>query len=704
MKLAGAAFQFDDVVVNREAFQVSKAGVPLTLEPKAIRVLVYLAENRQRAVGKGELLEAVWPETSVTDNALTRVIAQLRKALHDNSRQPRYIETVPTLGYRFIADVIDAQAAGPSVAPVAVPQRVSSRRLWLSLAAFVALAAASAAIWSGTQRPAAQIEKVVQFTTTQGLDTGLSFSPDGSAIVFASDRSGWFEIFVRPAAIGGHEIQLTNDGSQNVQPVWSPDGKSIAYTSIGNRGIYVVPALGGPPHRLTTFGSSPTWSPDSSAIAFRSEGVYAMSIGDQMPSSTSTIWIVPANGGTARPVEAARKLAARQSHPRFAPDGRLFFLVFNDLFSANLWWCRPESGEAAQLALRLPFIHDYQFTGDGDLLIAATAADSGGVISRIARNQKTPVPLLRTDQALPGSLAMSRDGRRLAYTSVRLTSNLWRLRLTAAGEAEGESEPITRDIDQRNCLPTLSPDGSHIAWYVRRLGLPGKIWVANSDGSAAVPLTPDTTRDSIPSWMPGGQALVLAKIAGGRTEWRSVALTDRSEKVLASVSRQAGAPRVAPDGKSAVFTDPEGPVVNVWKAAFDGSPPVQLTFDLEGASFPAWSPDGRWLVVQLARGDDTRLAVMPSSGGTPVEIVSTPGKNWSHSWAPDSDRIAYAGFHDGQWQLYWVSRTSGATRQITRFEDSNGFVRYPAWAPDGRSIVFERTANMGNIFLADLTP
>src|SRR5688500_20317530 len=79
-------------------------------------VLHYLVENRGRLVSKEELIQAVWGETFVTDNALTRVIAQLRKALGDSAKQARYIETVPTQGYRFIAAVEEVEAPQAAVA------------------------------------------------------------------------------------------------------------------------------------------------------------------------------------------------------------------------------------------------------------------------------------------------------------------------------------------------------------------------------------------------------------------------------------------------------------------------------------------------------------------------------------------------------------------------------------------------------------
>jgi serine/threonine-protein kinase len=98
-------YQFFDVRVDLNSFKVFKGDRAVHLEPKAFEVLVFLIENRGRLIGKQELLDAVWKGAFVTENAMTRVIAQLRKALGDDSKEAKYIETAPTLGYRFIPDV-----------------------------------------------------------------------------------------------------------------------------------------------------------------------------------------------------------------------------------------------------------------------------------------------------------------------------------------------------------------------------------------------------------------------------------------------------------------------------------------------------------------------------------------------------------------------------------------------------------------------
>ena len=98
-------FRFADVEVREREFRLLKRGEVLPVEPKAFRVLLYLLHNPLKLVPKDELLDAVWGNTAVSENSLARSIALLRRLLGDDLHSPRYIETVATVGYRFVADV-----------------------------------------------------------------------------------------------------------------------------------------------------------------------------------------------------------------------------------------------------------------------------------------------------------------------------------------------------------------------------------------------------------------------------------------------------------------------------------------------------------------------------------------------------------------------------------------------------------------------
>ncbi|HVG38201.1 MAG TPA: winged helix-turn-helix domain-containing protein [Pyrinomonadaceae bacterium] len=99
------AYKFDDVVVDCRDFRVLKKDEPRRITPRAFEVLVFLLAHHGRVVSKQELFDQVWKESFVTDNALTRMIKEIRQVIGDAADAPRYIETVPKRGYRFMAVV-----------------------------------------------------------------------------------------------------------------------------------------------------------------------------------------------------------------------------------------------------------------------------------------------------------------------------------------------------------------------------------------------------------------------------------------------------------------------------------------------------------------------------------------------------------------------------------------------------------------------
>src|SRR5450631_1328653 len=110
-----SVFRFADVEVREREFSIIKAGEVLAVEPKAFRVLLFLLRNPGKLIGKEELLNAVWGDAAVTDNSLARSVALLRRLLGDEARDPRYIETVATVGYRFIGKVVVTEDAAESL-------------------------------------------------------------------------------------------------------------------------------------------------------------------------------------------------------------------------------------------------------------------------------------------------------------------------------------------------------------------------------------------------------------------------------------------------------------------------------------------------------------------------------------------------------------------------------------------------------------
>ena len=114
-------YEFDDVKIDCRNFQILKNGAARRITPRAFEVLLYLIENAGRVVGKQELFDEIWKESFVTDNALTRMVKEIRRVIGDEADAPRYIETVPKRGYRFIAQTsapLRPETAAQSPAPL----------------------------------------------------------------------------------------------------------------------------------------------------------------------------------------------------------------------------------------------------------------------------------------------------------------------------------------------------------------------------------------------------------------------------------------------------------------------------------------------------------------------------------------------------------------------------------------------------------
>src|SRR6185436_791129 len=114
-------YRFGAFTADRTSYRVFEGTKAVELTPKLLDLLFYFLDRPAVLVTKEELLEAVWPDANVTDNALAQAISDLRDALGDEPSSPTYIRTVARRGYRFVAPVDQTQAA-PSPAGARIPQ------------------------------------------------------------------------------------------------------------------------------------------------------------------------------------------------------------------------------------------------------------------------------------------------------------------------------------------------------------------------------------------------------------------------------------------------------------------------------------------------------------------------------------------------------------------------------------------------------
>src|SRR5262245_30707085 len=727
-----SAFLFDDLRVERAMFRAFKAGNAIQLEPKAFRLLLFLIENRGRLIEKVEILQAVWNGTHVTENALASEIAKLRRALGDDSKTPKYIQTVRTLGYRFIAEVREQNSSeqtrsrtslsGSSEfdsAPhsssqehassdAVVFQRQASSKAWRMrlavigiIVTLVVVALISLKIYHGSRSTATTLPVAIrQITTWPGMDFNPSFSPDEGSIAYSSDHNGSFEIYVRSLAPGAREVQLTTDGQQNFDPAWSPDGKRIAYYSMKRHGVFTMPALGGLAAQLTDFGSHPVWSPDGQWLAFQSVSSPDL---DAVPMGSSTIWIVGSQGGAPKQVTHSGYPAGSHFAPAWSPDGKTIVFINFDTASPQVWTIAL-SGDKLQAITK---------HGTGDKSWPSYAAGGKSIYyNRGEALWKTPI---NSDNGMPagepvkvadlGSVVirnatLSTSGKRIAYSASISADNLISFPISPiTSEPNGTSSFLTNQAGVRHVAPAFSPDGTKIAFSSRLRGGRFNVWTADAAGGNLSQVTIDGGR--FPSWYPDGKQIAFLSDRQGQRKFWSIASVGGSEKSLFALDG-AEMPRLSPDATQFAFNITRDGIINVATVPVTGGEPKQLTYEKEMAGVPCWSPDGQFLALEIKRGDDTHIAVVPSKGGTPTQLTFERGQSWPYSWSPDGDKILFAGARDGVWNLWWVSRSDKTAKQLTRNTKLNVFFRYPAWSPRANQIVSEYSENRGNIYVMEI--
>ncbi len=272
MHRPGVSYQFEDVILNPEAFTVEKSGRALALEPKSIRLLLYLIQNRTRAIGKDELIGKIWEDVAVTDNALARVVAQLRKALGDDVKVARYIETVPTIGYRFIAEVTEIAAPAAAPIPPAAARPAQHRARWPMAAALaVALigivtasvlwkrARAGPTRWSGTLLGGSIIASHPRI------------SPDGNLLAFRAIIDGLSQVAImKPDSSSWTALTHDRTNGAVASLAWSRDGSKIYFDREWGPGrVYSIGPLGGEARLVLENAWMPEPLPDGSIVAQR---------------------------------------------------------------------------------------------------------------------------------------------------------------------------------------------------------------------------------------------------------------------------------------------------------------------------------------------------------------------------------------------------------------------------------------------------
>lgn len=287
-------------------------------------VLNFFLLNPGRLISKEELLKEVWQMTSVTDGRVARVISILRDVLGDDVKSPRYIETIPKRGYRFIAKVVEqeqliAQASDDYEAPQNAAERKINRIWWLSLSAATVMLAilASWIFWPTDSVPEEQAPFVnwIPVSSLDGFEYYPAISNDKKFLVYSYQKSKNHSNVLMLQNLQNHQtLQLTQSDADDYGASFRPDGKAVAYQRLKYREsceIRLLTFVGEPGYSatedklLTSCGAGSTstrisWAPDGKSLLFSSDenskqrmAIYSLDIA----SGNKTQLVLASNSG-----------------------------------------------------------------------------------------------------------------------------------------------------------------------------------------------------------------------------------------------------------------------------------------------------------------------------------------------------------------------------------------------------------------------
>jgi Tol biopolymer transport system component len=268
--------------------------------------------------------------------------------------------------------------------------------------------------------------------STLWAETGPAFAPDRGRVVFSSDRSGDYELWVQDLDRAGRPRSMARrltdlDGSEAV-PAFSPDGVYLAFGRVRGeqRDIWVIPSAGGTAWQFTTDPSvdmHPAWSPDGSRLAFVSDR-----------SGRHHVWVGAISAGRAAgPVRQLTTGEASDSFPAWSPDGDSIAFLRVTEEGSDVWLVSSTGGPPRRLTVDSGTLGLRWIAAGGGLLVAGTWGTEELSLRRVDASSGAVTPLeprlvlggLGSDIA--GDFDASRDGRFVVFTEEKRQGNIWLL-------------------------------------------------------------------------------------------------------------------------------------------------------------------------------------------------------------------------------------------------------------------------------------
>jgi Tol biopolymer transport system component/predicted Ser/Thr protein kinase len=559
-----------------------------------------------------------------------------------------------------------------------MPAALAARRSWWPWLAAGGAAIAAGVVWmtwKGADRPredlgpgGGQLTRIVS-SEYQTIDPALS--ADRRMLTYAaSGADGRIDLFSARVA-GGGRVQLTNDTAREEAPKFSPDGERIAFMrrdADNPSEIRIVPALGGDVAATIPNAAYPAWSPDGRRLVYlRRKEAGIVELVTSRP-----------DGSDVRALLQSDSVYPFLRNPAWSPDGRQIAFVKGSGGIAGEIWIVPSEGGPARPAIKEtgPVASDSPvFTADGRGIVHASNRGGATNLWYLPLTGGTPIRLT-TGPGPDESPSVATDG------AVAFVNSRWRNTLEVHDLPAGTSRVL---VSHSPFLwaPAVSPGGREIAFSRSEADGSWHIWTVPADGGNPKRLTAGEAGEVYPRYSADGTSILFHTWAAprrvGQVSPAGGAMTFLPLKEGDSFAE------LSPDGKTLAFTRADTPNERVYLAA-PGGADAQLLTTSPGA-VPRWSPDGTHVAFAANRGYTGGIFVIKRDGTGERRL--TPDGGWP-VWWPGGKQIAFLTQGPQGNQIRVVS-LDGATRLIgsIKLEGSNHpFAVFPdGWRIAGTNAV-----------------
>ena len=688
---------FGPFEVHAATGELRKRGIRVHLSGQPFQLLLALLSRPGELVTREQLRNQIWPDGTFVDfeGGLNAAMNKLRRALNDSADNPRYIETTPGLGYRFIGVI---EHATPIAVPAPSGRRPSSLPKlnkpsisiwWWSTAAFACFLSFVFGWSIHSRTPVSSSWTLTRLTSDAGLADMSALSPDGKLVAYSSNRgfAGEKDLYIKQVA-GGEPIRLTFDGQENTAPDFTPDGSKIVFHSNRNGGgIYEIPAFGGESRLLARGGFDPKVSPDGDFVAYWIGGE---NVANSVPGS-GAVYIVPIGAGPPRRI-APTLSAAR--FPIWSPDSkRILFVGYSSSkafdSSALDWWVAPIDGG--------PEIR----TGEHEALVRAG----------LEKTDYTNDPSSRSGvPTIPKPSCWTPGGSILFSLRVGATQNLWESAISSKSRVSGLFKNVTKGAGNES--DPSCPVGNTVTFTnseVRR-----DVWLLPFDLNLGKPTSELARITESPAYREysalsgnGKSAAFCSSQSGRLNVWVRELATGKELHVAESSSIQRfpllnkSGGRIAfsvyePKGVRAVYLSTLGGAVEKLcegclratdrsrdeksLLTFGGNPYRIDLLDIASRKqtsvltsksnllYARFSPDNRWISFTMRlEPNRTRIMIAPFDPTKPtpesawIQVAESGAEDWAN-WSPDEKVLYFTSARDGHICL-WAQRIDAVSHR-----------------------------------------